>query len=321
MKTVQRIPLQKKLPVIDCVNDAMQTFFEYSADVKQALQNKRPLLALESTLITHGLPFPHNLETAMAAEMLAREHDVTPATIAIMQGKIKIGLSLQELETLAQDNNALKASKRDMAAALSKGLNAGTTVASTLFCAHRAGIKLFATGGIGGVHRGNNHDISADLIELARTPVAVICAGAKAILDLPRTLEFLETVSVPVIGYRTEVLPAFYTAKTTHPLPVVIDDVPALANLLKLHWEMEMPSGVLIVNPIPVHDEISADIIEPAIHHALIQAEKAQIQGKAITPYLLNEVANATAGKSLRANINLIKNNVRLGAELAHAVK
>ncbi|MBV9575612.1 MAG: pseudouridine-5'-phosphate glycosidase [Gammaproteobacteria bacterium] len=298
----------------------MHTFFEYSPEVKQALQNQKPILALESTLITHGLAFPHNLATAMAAEKIVREQNVTPATIAIMQGKIKIGLTQEELETLVQDKNALKASKRDIPTALSKRLNAGTTVAATLFCAHHAGIKIFATGGIGGVHRGNQQDVSADLIELAQTPMAVVCAGAKAILDLARTLEFLETFSVPIIGYRTTVLPAFYTTKTAHALPITINDIATLATFLHIHWQLKMPSGVLIMNPIPTEDEIAADMIEPVIHQALMQAEKAQIQGKAITPYLLNEIAKVTEGKSLQANISLIKNNIKLGAELAQKI-
>lgn len=187
----------------------MLPHFETSPDVADALQNEKPVVALESTLITHGLPYPTNLETAIACEQIAREQGVTPATIAIMNGKIKIGLTQADLETLVQDKTAVKASKRDIPFILSQKLNAGTTVAATLYCAHRAGIRLFGTGGIGGVHRGTALDISADLIELAQTPVAVVCAGAKAILDLPKTIEYLETHSVPVIGYKTNTLPAF----------------------------------------------------------------------------------------------------------------
>lgn len=298
----------------------MQQFFEYSDEVIQAINNKKPILALESTIISHGMPYPDNVETALAVEAIAREQGVTPATIAIMKGKIKIGLSENELRQFAQDNQVQKASRRDLAYFLSHGYSAGTTVAATLFCAAHAGIHVFATGGIGGVHRGNDQDISADLIELARTPVAVVCAGAKSILDLPRTLEFLETMSVPVIGYRTKVLPAFYTDTTSHQLAISIDTVNALAKMLTTHWQLGMNSGVLIANPIPAEYAIPANIIEPVIANAISKAQQQQITGKALTPFLLSEVSQLTQGKSLSANIALIKNNVRLGAELALAL-
>lgn len=299
----------------------MQAYFEFSEEVKQAIHDRKPMLALESTLITHGLPHPHNIETAHALEKIARDNGVTPATIAIMNGKIKIGLTDTELEKLINDKQVIKASVRDIPYALIKKLNAGTTVASTLFCADYAGIKVFATGGIGGVHRGNDHDVSADLIELAKTPIAIVCAGAKAILDLPRTLEYLETHSVPVVGFGTDTLPAFYTAATKHKLPARIDDVHMLANLLKIHWSLGMRSGVLIANPIPLQEEIPAEIIEPAIQTALEHAAEHDIRGKEITPFLLSNVAKVTAGKSLHANIQLIKNNVRLGAILAKQIQ
>lgn len=298
----------------------MQQFFEYSHEVSQAILEKRPILALESTLITHGLPHPKNIETALQVENIARENGVTPATIAIINGKIKIGVTIEELEILVADKNVVKASVRDIPFILSKKLNAGTTVASTLFCADYAGIRVFATGGIGGVHRGEDNDISADLIELAKTPIAVVCAGAKAILDLPKTLEFLETHSVPVVGYRTDTLPAFYTAETDYKLHARVDDISSLAELLKIHWQLGMSSGVLIANPIPAIDEIPAEIIEPVIAGALHKAEKQRISGKAMTPFLLNEVSAVTKGKSLQANINLIINNVRLGALLANRI-
>lgn len=298
----------------------MQQFFEYTDEVRQALQEKRPLLALESTLITHGLPFPANLETALTLEDIARENGVTPATIAIMNGKIKIGLSREELASLVHDKHIMKAGTRDIHYVLGKKQNAGTTVSSTLFCASAAGIKVFATGGIGGVHRGEDMDISADLIALANTPVAVVCAGAKAILDLPRTLEFLETQSVPVIGYRTDTFPAFYTAETDYKLSAHVDSVTTLAELIKIHWQLGMRTGVLVANPIPIPDEIAAEVIEPAISNALVLAEKKNVRGKEITPFLLSEVASATQGKSLQANIHLIINNVRLGAMLASKI-
>lgn len=298
----------------------MQTYFEFSAEVKNAISDRKPILALESTLITHGLPHPHNLETALALEQIARENGVTPATIAIMNGKVKIGLTHDELQTLVKDENVVKASVRDIPYVLSRKLNAGTTVASTLYCADYAGIKVFATGGIGGVHRGDDHDISADLIELAKTPIAVVCAGAKAILDIPRTLEYLETHSVPVIGYRTNKLPAFYSTESAYPVQARLDDVSALAELMKVHWQIGLRSGVLIANPIPVSDEIPAETIEPVIASALTHAKEKNIRGKQITPYLLSEVATVTKGKSLEANIQLIKNNVRLGAMLASKI-
>lgn len=197
----------------------MTQFFEYSQEVEQAIRHKKPVLALESTLITHGLPYPQNIETAKALESLVREQGVTPATIAVLAGKIKIGLNEDELELLVNDDHIIKASKRDLPYVITEKLNAGTTVAATLFCAEAVGIRVFATGGIGGVHRGNEQDISADLIELSRTPMAVVCAGAKAILDLPRTLEFLETHSIPIVGYRTDSLPAFYSASSPYQPP------------------------------------------------------------------------------------------------------
>jgi pseudouridine-5'-phosphate glycosidase len=295
----------------------MQNFFEYSDEVKDALEDNKPILALESTVITHGLPYPANAETGLALENIARENKVVPATIAIINGKIKIGLSKDELDFLAQNKQVVKASKRDLSLVLSQKLSAGTTVAATLFCAAEAGIKVFSTGGIGGVHRGDAQDISADLVELAHTPVAVVCAGAKAILDLPRTLEFLETYSVPVIGFRTDHLPAFYTEKTAHKLTARADNVAELAAMLKVQWQL-MNSGMLIMNPIPAEDSIPADVIEPVIVAAIRKAEAEGITGKEITPFLLSEVSKATAGRSQKANISLIKNNVRLGAELAY---
>lgn len=295
----------------------MLPIFEYTDDVAEAIQNKKPILALESTLITHGFPYPHNIEIAERSENIARENNVAPATIAIINGKIKIGLSKKDKEILTQDKNVFKASRRDLAFAIAKKLNAGTTVAATLFCAHKAGIKVFATGGIGGVHRGNDMDISADLIELARIPLAVICAGAKSILDLPRTLEFLETFSIPLIGYQTDKLPAFYSAASPYPLTCSVNSVTTLANVITAHWQLQEESSVLITNPIPLESQITNDAIEPIIENALQQAKKKSIVGKKITPFLLNEVAKATEHKSLLANKALIENNVLLGAQLA----
>jgi pseudouridine-5'-phosphate glycosidase len=299
----------------------MLNCMDYSAEVKEALSARQPVLALESTIITHGMPYPDNLKTAQAVEAIVRAQGVTPATIAIMNGKIKIGLSEQDLDQLVHDKSAMKASKRDIAYVLQQKLNAGTTVSATLFCAHLAGINVFATGGIGGVHRGDAMDISADLIELAQTPIAVICAGAKAILDLPRTLEFLETYSIPVIGYGTKKLPAFYTSESEHTLPMQVNKINELADYLNIHWQLKMPSGVLIMNPVPKENEIAAEVIQPAIQQALQRAAENNVLGKEITPFLLKEVSSATQGKSLAANISLIKNNVLLGAQLARQLK
>lgn len=298
----------------------MKKYFELSPEVQQALETRKPVVALESTVITHGLPYPHNIDTARTLEAIVRDHDVTPATIAIIDGIVKIGLTDIDLTKLVNAEKKYKASKCDIPYLISNRLTAGTTVAATLYCANVANIKIFATGGIGGVHFGDALDISADLIELANTPVAVVCAGAKSILDLPRTLEFLETHSVPVIGYRTKLLPAFYTSKTNYHLSQSVDDIHKLADVLNIHWDLGMRSGVLITNPIPVKDEIPSDIIEPVIQNSLSSAIRNNLSGKEVTPFLLKEIAEITKGKSIEANISLIKNNVSLGAALAKLV-
>ncbi len=298
----------------------MKKYFEFSPEVKEALDTGKPVVALESTVITHGLPYPRNIETARALEQIVREKEVTPATIAIIDGVIKIGLTDIDLTRLVNAEKKYKASKCDIPYLVSKRLTAGTTVAATLYCANYAKIKVFATGGIGGVHFGNALDISADLIELANTPVAVICAGAKSILDLPRTLEFLETHSVPVIGYRTKSLPAFYTAKTNYHLSQSVEDIATLASVLNTHWDLGMRSGILITNPIPEKDEIPAEIIEPVIQNSLSAAIRNNMAGKEVTPFLLKEIADITKGRSIEANISLIKNNVTLGAALAKQI-
>lgn len=297
----------------------MGHFFHYHNDVKQALVDGSPVLALESTLITHGLPYPYNLEIATMLENVARENSVTPATIAILNSKIHIGLSADELEFIATHDKIVKASQRDLGYVLSNGLFAGTTVAATLFCAAQAGIKVFATGGIGGVHRGNRQDISADLTELSRNPVAVVSSGAKAILDLPHTLELLETLSIPVIGYRTTIFPAFYMATTDQILTSSVNDVASLVKLMKTHWALGMQSGLLIANPIPAESAMTWCEINPIIENALEMAKQKNITGKEITPFLLKNIANLTEGKSLKGNIALLKNNVLLGAQLAYA--
>lgn len=298
----------------------MQQHIELSSAVKQALADRTPILALESTLITHGLPEKTNLETAHLLEEIVRKQDVVPATIAIVNGKIKIGLEAADFDLLTESTNILKASTRDLPYAITKKLNAGTTVAATLFCAELAGIRVFATGGIGGVHRGDPFDISADLMALSKSSLAVVCAGAKAILDIPKTLEYLDSIGVSVVGYRTDYFPAFYSAASSEHLSTRVDDITTLVQLLRTHWELGLSGSILIANPIPLEDEIPIEVVEPAIVTALQEAEAKSIRGRSVTPFLLAKVSQATEEKSLQANIQLIKNNVRLGAMIAKAL-
>ncbi len=279
-----------------------------------------PLLAFESTLIAHGLPYPQNLETARALESMARAHGVEPKTIAVLNGEIKIGLSDAELEHLASARDVMKLARRDIAIALAQKRDGATTVSATMFLAHRAGIQVFATGGIGGVHRGELPDVSADLLELASTPVAVVCAGAKAILDLPATLEFLETHGVPVLGFQTDEFPAFYSRSSGLRVPARADSPADAARIIRTHWQLGNPGGVLICVPIPRDDEIPRDAIEPFIVRAQSEAEKKKIVGGALTPFILARLAELTRGASVRANVALLKNNVAVAAEIAKLV-
>lgn len=284
----------------------------------------QPLLALESTVIAHGLPYPQNLETAHVLESIAREHGAEPRTIAVIGGVIKIGLSDDELEHLAQAKNVMKLSRRDIAVAIAQKRDGATTVSATMWLAHRAGIRVFSTGGIGGVHRAigqqQTWDVSADLLELAQTPVAVVCAGAKAILDLPATLEFLETHGVPVLGYQTDELPAFYSRSSGLRVPVRIDSVEEAARVIQTHWKLGFTSGVLITVPIPSEFETPRQVIEPYIEQAMHEAEAQKITGNAVTPFLLKRLAELTHGSSVETNMALLKNNVRVGAEIARAL-
>lgn len=295
-------------------------YLEFAPAVAKAQKLQQPILALESTIFTHGLPTSQSFSTAMLLEEIAREYQVTPAIIAIMNGKIKIGLTHDELTTLLTDPHRTKASTRDLAYILGTNSNAGTTVAATLFCAAAANIRVFATGGIGGVHRGDAQDISADLLQLSRSNLVLVCAGAKAILDIPKTLELLETLSVPVIGFNTATFPAFYSRESTHPLTMQASTVEELAHFIKLHWQLDLPSGLLVANPIPKTDEIPATIIEPMIETAIASANAQKICGKELTPFLLAHIAKATGGKSTAANMKLVANNVRVGAQLAKAI-
>ncbi len=282
-----------------------------------------PLLALESTVIAHGLPYPQNLQTARELESIARSHGVEPRTIAILKGQVKVGLSDAELEHFAQAQDVLKLARRDIAVAVARQRDGATTVSATMFLAHRAGIRVFATGGIGGVHRARVQpawDVSADLLELAQTPVAVVCAGAKAILDLPATLEFLETHGVPVFGFQTDEFPAFYSRTSGLRVQVRVDSPAEAAQIIRAHWEMGNSSGVLVCVPIPEQDQIPRETIEPFVGEALGDAQDQQITGSTVTPFLLRRLADLTQEQSVRANVALLKNNVAVASEIAKSL-
>ncbi|OOY08839.1 pseudouridine-5'-phosphate glycosidase [Thioclava sp. F36-7] len=291
----------------------------FAAEVADAKAKNRPIVALESTIITHGMPYPQNLETAQAVEAEIRKAGAVPATIAVMGGKIHIGLEPEELETLAQTKDAMKVSRADLAVCLAKGATGATTVAATMICANLAGIDVFATGGIGGVHRGaeDSFDISADLLELAQTPVSVVAAGAKAILDLPKTLEVLETHGVPVIAYGHDAFPAFWSRNSGLPAPLRADSAAEIAKSQLARAALGLPGGQLIANPIPAEAEIAREEIVPVIEQALQEAEAQGIAAKAVTPFLLSRIFELTEGRSLEANIALVLNNARLAAAIA----
>ena len=294
---------------------------DISTEVQQALKTGQPVVALESTIISHGMPYPQNLETAHAVENIIREESAVPATIAIMNGRIKIGLSQDELEQFAEHTSHLKVSRRDLPLVLSQKQSGGTTVAATMICAKLAGIAVFVTGGIGGVHRENEKtmDISADLMELAQTNVAVVCAGIKSILDIPRTLEYLETQGVPVIGYKTEEFPAFYTPASGSMVQSRLDTPEEIARCMKIKWELGLDGGIVIGNPVQQEDAMDEAVIQQAISAALKDAAEKEIEGKDVTPFLLERINQLTKGKSLKSNIALVCNNARLGAKIAVA--
>jgi pseudouridine-5'-phosphate glycosidase len=294
---------------------------EIATEVAEALAGNRPVVALESTIIAHGMPHPQNLETAQALEQIIRDGGAIPATIAVIAGIYKVGLSAAELYILATDPDVAKLSSRDLPMAATKLTHGATTVAATMRLAALAGIRVFATGGIGGVHRGaeTSFDISADLTELAETPVAVISAGAKSILDIGLTLEVLETLGVPVIAYGQDEFPAFYSRSSGFKAPMRLDSPAEIAAFMRAKWDLGARGGISIANPIVASDEIPAETIEATIRAALAQAAAKGIAGKAVTPFLLAEVNTATAGRSLTANIALVKNNVRLATEIAVA--
>lgn len=290
--------------------------------VEDALKNHQPVVALESTLITHGLPYPINVETALAMEKAISDLGATPATIAIIEGKTTIGLAAEQIEWLGKlpPGSVRKCSRRDLPIAVGLGENAATTVAGTMIVAHMAGIDVFATGGIGGVHRGHPFDVSADLIELGRTPVAVVCSGAKSILDLPLTLEVLETQGVPVIGMGTDTLPAFYTRSSGLPIDARIETPEQAARIIAAGRRLQAEHGILITVPVPADDELSPAIAEDAIRQATSEAEIQGIHGKAVTPFILSRVVELTGGQSRRANTALLVNNARIAAQIAAAL-
>ena len=294
-------------------------YLDIHPDVEKAIKNKEPIVALESTIISHGMPYPKNVETALMVEDTVRSNKAVPATIAIINGRLKVGLTNEEIEFLATNEEVKKVSRRDLPITVAQKLSGSTTVASTMIIASLAKIAVFATGGIGGVHRGaeNTLDISADLEELANTNVCVVCAGAKAILDIGLTLEYLETKGVPVIGYKTSELPAFYSSESGFDVDYKIDSALEIAEILKTKWSLSIDGGVLVTNPIPVAFELESSIMNEAINEAIIEANNENISGKEITPYLLSKVNELTEGKSLDANIKLIQNNANLASKIA----
>ena len=296
---------------------------DLSKEVREALEAGRPVVALESTIISHGMPYPQNVETARRVEQTIRDEGATPATIAVLGGRMKAGLSDDELEYLGKAGQKVtKASRRDLPVLIARGMDGATTVTTTMMIAHRAGIKVFATGGIGGVHRGaeTTMDISADLEELAHTPVMVVCAGAKSILDLGLTLEYLETKGVPVLGYGTSELPAFYTRKSGFSVDYRVDSPGELAAIFRTQRQLGIEGGMLVTNPVPEQYSMDPDVINKAIDQAVAEANAQGIHGKAITPFLLARIKDLTGGDSLDSNIQLVLNNARLAAKVAKAL-
>ncbi len=298
----------------------MTANFFFHPSVSQALRHQLPVVALESTVITHGLPRPQNIQLAKDMEARVREHGATPATIALLDGQIRVGLDEADLIRLADSPAPLKVSLRDFAAGMVKKQNGGATVAATMYAAHQAGIQTFATGGIGGVHKETAFDISTDLKALAEIPVVVVCAGAKAILDLPATLEYLETMGVPVIGFQTDEFPAFYSRQSGLGVSAKLNSPAEIAAFAKAHWNLGMKSGILVCNPIPLEDEIPAAEMQPFIAQASQEAIQQNIHGQKLTPFLLGRISELTQGRSLQANLSLLLNNAKLAAQIAAAM-
>ncbi|WP_414713545.1 pseudouridine-5'-phosphate glycosidase, partial [Schnuerera sp.] len=289
----------------------MKEYMNIKEEVKKAIENRKPVVALESTIISHGMPYPQNVKTALEVEKIIKDRGAIPATIAILNGKIKVGLNKEEIEYLGKAKDVKKVSRRDLPFIISKKLNGATTVASTMIIAKLADIKVFVTGGIGGVHRGaeKTFDISADLQELGHTNVAVVCAGAKSILDLGLTLEYLETFGVPVVGFKTDEFPAFFTRESGFGVDYQIDEEDELAKIIKTKWDLGLDGGIVVANPIPKEYEMDPKTINKAIKDALNEAKTKDIKGKEVTPFLLDKVKEITKGNSLQSNIELVYNN------------
>jgi pseudouridine-5'-phosphate glycosidase len=300
----------------------MHDFLTFGEEVERAARSAVPLVALETTILSHGMPYPRNLETALALEKIVREEGCVPATIAVHGGRIHVGLTPDQLEHFATAKDVLKLSRADLPYAVASGKDGATTVAATMLCAHLAEIGVFATGGIGGVHRGAelSMDVSADLQELARTPVAVVCAGAKALLDLPKTLEVLETLGVPVIAYGTDEFPAFWSRSSGLRAPLRFNAPQEIAQFLRVKRELGMQSGTLIANPVPAADEIPPQEMRAYIETAVREAADENVHGKALTPWLLDRILALTSGRSLETNVALVKNNARLAARIARSL-
>nr|WP_278429942.1 pseudouridine-5'-phosphate glycosidase [Brevibacillus laterosporus] len=297
----------------------MKNYLTFTEEVAHALENKLPIVALETTIISHGMPYPQNIEMAKKVEQIIRDNGAVPATIGIMDGKIKIGLTDQELQEFATNKSVEKVSRRDFPYILATGKIGATTVAGTMIAAELAGIEMFATGGIGGVHREGEvtWDVSADLTELANTSVAVVCAGCKSILDIGRTLEYLETQGVPVVGYKTDEFPSFYSRKSGYGVDFKLNTPDSVASVMDTKWKLGMQGGMVISNPVPEESALPYDQIEAAIQQALAEAKENNIAGKKVTPFLLSKVKELTAGKSLETNIALVYHNAEVAAKIA----
>lgn len=300
-----------------------EKYLDINPEVKEALEKKQSVVALESTIISHGMPYPANVETALNVCEIVRANGAVPATIGIVKGKLKVGMTEEEIEYFAQAKDILKISRKDIPFAVSEKKNGATTVAGTMIIANMAGIKIFVTGGIGGVHKGasESFDISADLMELASTDVVVVCAGAKSILDIGATLEYLETKGVPVLGYQTDEFPAFYTRKSGFKIDYDMRTVEDVASFVKAKQELNLKGGVVLGCPIPEENELDPQMIEKVIDEAIIKSKEQGITGKAVTPFLLNEIKEITKGDSLAANIQLVFNNAQIGARLAYQLQ
>lgn len=296
------------------------TAVRYSSEVAAAIAENRPLVALETAVVTHGLPFPENVETARSVENIIRDEGAVPATVGVFRGQLRLGFEREVLEKLVAEPNLVKVSRRDFSRVLGTNRSGGTTVAGTLTAISQTSIKVFATGGIGGVHRGNPFDISADLPTLAGTPAIVVCSGAKSILDLPATLEYLETFSVPIAGFRTDDFPAFYARSSGLSVPVRVEDEKEAARLATQHWSLGMKSALLLVVPPPEQDALDDHLMERAVEEALAAAKQQEITGQDVTPFLLSRVSKLTRGESLQANLGLLKNNARVAARTAIAL-